>query len=123
MEKAGQSIILGGQFSVLIRKGSTMEIHLSCFIPVIFFISEIVLFNILNKILKNKWQRYQPMILLVCFNLMMAWGPSLGGDRAFVLRLEEAKLTSLLFVAVNSRTLIPLTSTLVPTPTFCPIYS
>lgn len=60
----GQSIIsLGGQCTVLIRKGSTMEIHLDCFIAVIFFISEIVLFNILNKILKNKWQRYQPMIL------------------------------------------------------------
>lgn len=31
------------------------HIDLDCFTAVVFFISEIVLFNILNKILRNKW--------------------------------------------------------------------
>lgn len=45
---------LQGQLTVL-REGHCSEIYLSCFIAVVFFISEIVLFNILNKILRNKW--------------------------------------------------------------------
>lgn len=36
-------------------EGHCGETHLDCFIAVVFFISEIVLFNILNKILRNKW--------------------------------------------------------------------
>lgn len=35
------SFLQGGWFTVLIRKGSTMEIHLNCFTAVIFFISDI----------------------------------------------------------------------------------
>lgn len=37
------------------KGGQHSEIYLNCFIAVVFFISEIVLFNILNKILRNKW--------------------------------------------------------------------
>lgn len=38
-------------------EGQHNKIYLDCFIAVVFFISEIVLFNILNKILRNKWYR------------------------------------------------------------------